>query len=200
MLNSGYSCKYSSPENITLQTTIRQFANTYNMLIDFRSYYFLIWGEELSYSGKCKCKLHDEQQGESFSFKRDARFWSCWGACKVTGGGVMEYHQRYLRKTTNKFATEVDALRDLKRLYPNLPEFRMIGSKQFERNNLMISAKNNLKKQIENFEQTRQDLSLLGLGSNISEIDLLPKDLDNPEDLDKLIFSIFTRDSLSRLK
>lgn len=116
-----YKCRYkNSDENLELK--VRQFCEYYNSEIDFEDYYYKIYGTKLPYNGKDKCKLHDEVNGESFSYSKSSKIWSCWGSCKTTAAGIVEYHQKYLHKT-RPFATIIDALNSLRKMYPQLPRF-----------------------------------------------------------------------------
>ena len=116
-----YKCKYIN-DDLSLQQRVREYCEYYNSEIDFEDYYFKINGIKLGYDGKDKCKLHDEINGESFSYSRSAKIWSCWGSCKATALGIVEYHQMYLKKSA-PLVTIIDALKSLYNIYPYLPKF-----------------------------------------------------------------------------
>lgn len=41
---------------------------------------------------KQACPFHNEQRGESFSYRSDKEYFSCFGACHVYGGDVVQMH------------------------------------------------------------------------------------------------------------
>lgn len=148
-IRTGYTSKYISNDK-DLQTRVRDCCEKYNELIDFEQHYHMLWKEPLAGHGKCKCKLHGEVQGESFSYKKSVKFWSCWGSCKTNAAGIVEYHLMYMRKHTSAVKTPrstgslsmesmtagfievniIDAIRDLERLYPSLPKMERMHAKK----------------------------------------------------------------------
>lgn len=188
----GYICRYTNKSNQYIQDMIRNYAEKYNDLIDFDKYYNYIWGEKLSYNGRDKCKLHDEQNGESFSYKRESKFWSCFGACHVNAGGIMEYHLRFLRKEKS-FVTEIDALRDLYRIYPYLPK------PEFHNKHSDISIYNNMYNS--SLKTVKTKLNILkecNLNSKITPT-VTQYNISNIESFDKLVFTCFTRKYLDMM-
>lgn len=172
-IRSGYTCKYNSSDK-DLQSRVRECCERFNDLIDFEQHYHMLWKEPLSGHGKCKCKLHGEVQGESFSYKKSTKFWSCWGSCKTNAAGIVEYHLMYMQKhtsavkapkktgiTTDFMASGfigvniIDAIRDLERLYPSLPKMERSHSKEGAKET--ISGLETLRKNLR-MEQNRNNI------------------------------------------
>ena len=94
----------------------------YNTQLDFNSYWdkFIKPIHNLN-KFPCKCLLHNETDGASFSYSSKAGIWSCFGKCK-TGGKVVDFHYLYLKKD-NPRITMMGALLSLHKMFPeyNLP-------------------------------------------------------------------------------
>lgn len=101
----------------------------YDEKIDFLDYWKEIHpNDDLKFPKPCE--LHDETSGHSLAYSPSKKIWSCFGACKVMGQKVVEYHYRYLKKK-NKGITYVKVLRDLRGMFPQLQLPKVLSSTEF---------------------------------------------------------------------
>ena len=189
-----YKCKYknSSPE---LEAQVRKYCEYYNSEIDFDEYYEMMNGCKLGHGGKDKCKLHDEVNGESFSYSRTSKIWSCWGSCKTTAAGVVEYHMMFLRKT-RPLVSIIDALKDLKRIYPQLPGF------SYSPNKIKYNQKATTTQRLKDKMSKVQELSQSKVSNTNTENNKIAyrksETTNLTEDFNKLCFFGFTHNFIDR--
>lgn len=107
---------------------LNELIEIYNDKIDFTIY----WNKLIApvyglYRFPCKCILHDEQHGASFSYSYKLRKWQCFGRCK-TIGKVVDFHLLYLRKSNEK-VTLMSCLNSLYKMFPelHLPSPNQVG-------------------------------------------------------------------------
>ena len=67
---------------------------------------------DLRANPKQPCPFHHEQHGQSFSYRADKNYFSCFGACHVLGGDVVRLHMLNYRLHDYE-----EAERSLARLY-----------------------------------------------------------------------------------
>lgn len=96
-----------------MDVDLQSLISIYNDKIDFKTYYELMFPKEKYLHQKTKCKLHNEVNGESFSYSPILKIWTCFGQCKMSGKTV-EYHKKY----TGKPITVV--LNELSEMFPYL--------------------------------------------------------------------------------
>lgn len=179
-----YKCRYKNSDD-NIESKVRQFCEYYNSEIDFEDYYYKIYGVKLPYNGKDKCKLHDEVNGESFSYSKTSKIWSCWGSCKTTAAGVVEYHQKYLQKT-RPFVTIIDALNSLRKIYPQLPKFTYRPEKKIK------TTQSRLQTKVKKYFDDRRPTEVTAVGNTEIKIDR------RLEDFDRLCLFAFTHNYIDR--
>lgn len=120
---------------------LSEIIEVYNEKIDFAEYWKrLIAPIYRIYHFPCKCILHDEQHGASFSYSYKLKKWQCFGKCK-TVGRVVDFHLLYLRKSNEK-VTMMGCLNSLYKMFPelDLPKPNRVGAVTNEENEEALKA------------------------------------------------------------
>lgn len=101
--------------------TISELANIYDDTIDFIEYWNKVVPESKVYrSFPCKCILHNEVSGASFSYSYTGKYWSCFSPkCNTRSAKVVTFHLRYVQKSNLNF----NLYQCLKSLYKIFPEY-----------------------------------------------------------------------------
>lgn len=166
--------------------TLSELASIYDEKIDFLLYWKRVIPESLYIkSFPCKCILHDEQNGASFSYSYKSKIWSCFGKCSTTGK-VVNFHQRYLKKKDDT-VTLYKTLLSLLHLFPDLqlPNPTIIQPNQHStlNNSHNISELDNV------LFKSKMDTLASSINSDDVNIELL--DEQDVSDINKQILNLF---------
>ena len=102
----------------SVEEQVEFYKNLYDEVIVFEDYYnkmFPDWDGVFN----TKCRLHDEQEGQSFAYERSMNMWSCFGACHKSGRTVY-FHYLYRRKTDPNISL-IQCLREIHNMMTRNP-------------------------------------------------------------------------------
>lgn len=90
--------------------TTEQIVDIYNSKISFLDYYQLMFPREPKLTGNVKCKLHNEEHGNSFSYHHSLGIWKCFSGKCGKSGKVVEFHKYYTHLPITKVLDELRAM------------------------------------------------------------------------------------------
>lgn len=162
--------------------TITELASIYDEKIDFIFYWKRVVAESLYLkSFPCRCVLHDEVNGASFSYSYKQNIWSCFGKCKTTGK-VVQFHQRYLKKKDET----ITLYKTLKSLHQTFPELDLPNPIHTTK----ISTNHNDNEDIEGLENILFSNEIDNLTKNIKSDDM-EIEIINTNDINIQILNLF---------
>ncbi len=177
----------------------------YDEKIDFLDYWKEIHpNDDLKFPKPCE--LHDETSGHSLAYSPSKKIWSCFGACKVMGQKVVEYHYRYLKKK-NRGITYVKVLRDLRAMFPQLQLPKVMSSTDFITPEVSKQLDKNYMKNIEkSLDRTRINKTEIEAILNQDHIDYknrvnnceVTEELSKSKIEDLEFFKLFTNEYIRR--